>query len=309
MNQVDPLVTVGIPTYNRATMLERVGRALMGCSYKNLEIIISDNASSDGTQSVCKKWAASDNRVKYFRHAENVGPNKNFEFARGQATGKYFLWNADDDYFDPDYIRTCVDELERDPSLVLASGIGAFYLGGHTLTGYGNVINCDSNIPLLRVLKYLWLVADNSIFYGVYRTDRIKECRPPNCLAGDWAWVAEVLFRGRAKVVPSVLVHRDTGRGLSTSIAGMVSALSGPRWHARFPWIAVSMNIARHLACESIEYRSKSLPRKVSSYMLIGGVLGTKGTIMNIRTLGAKIPYVRKIYRKYFKKQGWPGKI
>lgn len=306
MNQIDPLVSVGIPTYNRAKKLERAVQTLMGGSYKNLEIIISDNASSDETQVVCRNLSASDGRVKYFRHTENLGPNKNFEFARGQATGKYFLWNADDDYFDPDYIRTCADELERDSSLVLASGIGAFYTDDNSLVGYGNVISCDSSVPLIRVLKYLWLVADNSIFYGVYRTDRIKECRPPNCLAGDWAWVAEVLLRGRAKILPSVLVHRDTGRGLSTSIAGMVSALGGPRWHATFPWTAVTMNIARHLACESTEYRQKSLPNKIVSYILIGSVLVVKGTIMNIRTLGAKIPYVRKIYRKYFKRQNWP---
>lgn len=303
MNQAEPLVSVGIPTYNRAKKLERAVRALLAGSYKNLEIIISDNASSDETQRICSAFSTTDSRVIYFRHVENIGPNKNFEFARGQATGKYFLWNADDDYFDPDYIRACANELERDPSLVLASGIGAFYIRDNTLAGYGNVIQCDSSVPLLRVLKYLWFVEDNSIFYGVYRVDLIDGCRPPNCLAGDWAWIAELLFRGKGKVLPSVFVHRDTGAGLSSSIAGIVSALGGPRWHARFPWTAITINIAEHLICQSTEYKWKSLPRKICGYALVSGVLGAKGVIMNIRVLGGKIPFVRTIYRKYFKKQ------
>lgn len=302
MNQVEPLVSVCIPTYNRAKKLERAVQALVGGSYKNIEIIISDNASSDETQSVCSALGTSDSRVKYFRHTENQGPTKNFEFARDQATGKYFLWHGDDDYLDTDYIRTCVAELEQYPSLVLASGLGAYHNGDNTLTHYGNVIQSDSDVPLFRVLKYLSLVGDNSIFYGVCRVDRVRDIRMPNCLAGDWAWMGSVLLRGKAKVIPVVYVHRDFEGSTSSSIARIVSVIGAPCWHARFPWIAMSANVAGHLIFQSNEYKGKLLFRKIFSYFMVYGALVAKGSIMNLRIIGAKIPFARKIYREFFKK-------
>lgn len=302
MNQVQPLVSVCIPTYNRAKKLERAVHALVGGSYKNIEIIISDNASSDETQNICSAFVASDSRVKYFRHAENQGPTKNFEFARDQATGKYFLWHGDDDYLDTDYIRTCVAELEQYPSLVLASGLGAYHNGDNTLTHYGNVIQSDSDVPFFRVMKYLSLVGDNSIFYGVFRVDLLRGIRMPNCLAGDWAWIGSVLLRGKAKVIPVVYVHRDFEGSTSSSIARIVSVIGAPRWHSRFPWIALSANVAGYLTFQSSDYKKKLLLRKIVAYILIYGTLMIKGSIMNLRIITAKLPFARKIHRKFFKK-------
>lgn len=302
MAQIDPLVSVCIPTYNRAGKLERAVQALTECSYKNLEIIISDNASCDETQNICNALSASDSRVKYFRHPENQGPTKNFEFARGQAAGKYFLWHGDDDYLDPHYIRTCVDALERDPSLVLVSGLAAYHDADNTLTHYGNVIQSDSNYPLFRVLKYLWLVGDNSIFCGIYHVDRVKGIKVPNCLAGDWVWVADVLLEGRARVISTVHVHREFEDSTSSSKARIVSILNAPRWHGKFPWIAQILNVARHLIFQSNKHRRHSLPVSVAICLMIYGLLSVKGLLSNFRILMARIPLVRKIYRKYFKK-------
>lgn len=302
-DRADPLVSVCIPTYNRVKELQRAVQALRTGQYQNLEIIISDNASRDETQSVCGVLSASDSRIKYFRHSENQGPTKNFEFARVKVTGKYFLWHGDDDYLDPDFIRTCVNELELDSSLVLASGLAVYHDSSNIITHYGNVIQAGSDLPLLRVLKYLWYVGDNSIFCGAYRVDRVMDCRMPNLLAGDWGWVADVLLRGKAKVIPAVYVHRDFEASTSSSIVRIVSAIGAPRWHARFPWVAQSMNVAGYLIFQSNEYKGKAFARKIYSYVLVYGVLAAKGLIMNLRILGAKIPLVRRIYREYFKKK------
>lgn len=299
----EPLVSICIPTYNRDRKLERAVHALATSRYKNLEIIISDNASTDETQRVCSSLCASDSRVKYFRHAENQGPTNNFEFVRAQANGKYFLWHGDDDYLDSDYIETCVGELERDQSLVLSSGIAVYHSRDKRPTRYGNVIQPDSESPLFRVVKYLWLVGENSIFYGVYRVDRVRDCRMPNCFAGDYAWVADVLLRGKAKVIPAVHIHRDFDEdSTSSSIARMVSVIGAPRWNARFPWVAICKNVAGYLIFQSNECKGKPLAMKIFSYVTVYGLLSLKGLIQNVRTLGAKIPFARKIYREYFKK-------
>jgi glycosyltransferase involved in cell wall biosynthesis len=255
IRQPDPLVSVCIPTYNRAKKLQRAIDALLASSYKNLEIIISDNASSDDTESICIALAKSDGRIKYFRHHENQGPTANFEYARSQATGKYFLWHGDDDYLDPAYISACVAELENDPFLVLASGVAAYHQGDSDISGYGNIIQPNSESPMLRVLKYLWLVADNSIFCGAYRRTSVEECRMPNCLAGDWIWMAEVLLKGKAKVLPTIYVYRDYGDNTSSSLRRIATTIKAPPYHARFPRMAVSLNLARHLSAFIVNFK------------------------------------------------------
>jgi glycosyltransferase involved in cell wall biosynthesis len=104
-----PLVSVGIPTYNRPAGLRRTLGQICGQTYSNLEIIVSDNASPDPeTESVAREFAAVDPRIKYFRQPENRGPLENFRFVLARATGDYFMWAADDDEWDEKFIETCM---------------------------------------------------------------------------------------------------------------------------------------------------------------------------------------------------------
>ncbi len=102
-----PLVTIGIPTYNRADgfLKEALGAAL-GQTYENLEIIVSDNCSSDGTEALVT--GHRDKRIRYFRQEENIGAQNNFNFCVRKATGVYFLMLHDDDLIDPDFVEVCI---------------------------------------------------------------------------------------------------------------------------------------------------------------------------------------------------------
>ncbi len=305
----ESLVSVCIPTYNRSAKLQRAVDALIKCSYANLEIIISDNASSDATQSVCTTLLNLDKRIKYFRHAENQGPTKNFEFARAQAKGKYFLWLSDDDYHDPDYIRVCVDELERDSSFVLVSGLGAYHRGDGKLSRYENVIQPSSVTPLFRVVKFLWYVGESSIIYGVCRRADVKDCIMPNFLGGDWAWVSEVLLKGKIKVIPTTYVHREFGESMSSSYKCLVSTLRVPHWHASFPWLAMSANIASHLAFGSYKYRDSAISKRLFIYSLGFVTISLKRLNQQLHSYGSKIPFIKKIYRRLIEKlAGAPAK-
>lgn len=259
-NPSEPLVSVCIPTYNRAQKLQLAVNALFNSTYKNLEIIISDNASSDDTENVCRALEKLDRRIKYYRHSENRGPTANFEFARSQATGKYFLWHGDDDYLDINYISECVAELENDQFLVLVSGVAAYHQDGGDVLSYGNIIQANSDWPALRIAKYLWLVTENSIFCGAYRRHVVEQCLMPNCLAGDWIWVSEVLLRGKAKIIQRIHVHRNQGDSTSSSLGRIVSTIGAPSWHGKFPALAISTNVAKYL--------SRLLPRHGRFYPL-----------------------------------------
>src|ERR1700688_2286292 len=104
-----PLVSVGIPTYNRPVGLRRTLEFICGQTYSNIEIIVSDNASLDpGTKSVAEEFAARDERIKYFRQRANIGAMENFRFVLAKASGDYFMWAADDDEWDPRFVETCL---------------------------------------------------------------------------------------------------------------------------------------------------------------------------------------------------------
>lgn len=98
-----PLVSVGVPTYNRPEGLRRTLRCVTRQTYRNLEIIVSDNCSpGTETETVVRDFMKDDRRIQYFRQDENKGAYHNFRFLVTKSTGKYFMWAADDDYLESD---------------------------------------------------------------------------------------------------------------------------------------------------------------------------------------------------------------
>jgi glycosyltransferase involved in cell wall biosynthesis len=107
-----PLVTIGISTFNRASSyLPHSLDSALAQTYRNLEIIVSDNCSSDRTSAEVRRRAT--NRLRYFRQPQNIGANANFNFCLEQARGHYFLLLHDDDLIDPDFVESCVNALQR----------------------------------------------------------------------------------------------------------------------------------------------------------------------------------------------------
>jgi len=111
MSSSDPLVSIGIPTYNRANgnLLKVIERAL-GQTWQNVEVIVSDNCSTDHTPELV--GAIEDPRLRYIRQETNIGPNNNFNTCLNQAKGEYFLLFHDDDMIDEDFVEACMSSLE-----------------------------------------------------------------------------------------------------------------------------------------------------------------------------------------------------
>lgn len=104
-----PLVSVGIPTFNRPEGLRRTLQLISAQTYRNLEILISDNASpGPETERVVRGFSVTDERIKYFRQPANIGAIANFRFVLAKASGDYFMWAADDDEWDTRFIETCL---------------------------------------------------------------------------------------------------------------------------------------------------------------------------------------------------------
>ncbi len=107
---MNTLVTIAIPTYNRAdNYLKQALSSAVGQTYRNIEIIVSDNCSTDNTESVAKNF--KDSRIRYFRQKENIGSNNNCNFCLEHANGIYFLLFFDDDLIDHNFTEACINAI------------------------------------------------------------------------------------------------------------------------------------------------------------------------------------------------------
>ena len=111
------LVSIGMPVYNGEKFIREALDSLLAQTFTDFELIISDNASTDSTEAICREYAAKDARIRYIRHSENKGPAANFQFVLDGAVGKYFMWAAADDVWHPTFVAKCCTALENDTSI------------------------------------------------------------------------------------------------------------------------------------------------------------------------------------------------
>ena len=129
-----PRLSVGLPVYNSSAYVAESIEAVLGQTFEDFELIISDNASTDDTGEVCQRYVKQDSRVRYFRQPKNVGLAPNHNFCVQQSNGELFKWAAGDDLYARDLLEKCVAALDDNPKVVLAhswtamiDGNGNFY--------------------------------------------------------------------------------------------------------------------------------------------------------------------------------------
>ncbi|MDQ6740106.1 MAG: glycosyltransferase, partial [Actinomycetota bacterium] len=205
-------MSIGLPTYNRAALLPRAVESALAQDYTNLELIISDNASTDGTPAVCVAYAGRDRRVRYIRQPVNNGAMANFNAVLAAARGSYFMWLADDDWLDRAYIAKCLPVLLDNPDYVLACG-KARYFRGESFVCNGAWITLPQNAPRARVLAYYRQVVDNGMFYGLLRRESLAHVRFRHIFGGDIYYIAGVVLLGKARTLDDVSINRSLAGG------------------------------------------------------------------------------------------------
>ncbi|CAN5683726.1 glycosyltransferase family 2 protein [soil metagenome] len=115
-----PRLSVGVPVYNGERYIARTLTSLLNQTYTDFELIITDNGSTDRTESICREFALRDPRIQYHRSDQNCGVVRNFNWCFELARGELFHWHAADDMCEPTLLEKCVAVLDADPSVVLA---------------------------------------------------------------------------------------------------------------------------------------------------------------------------------------------
>lgn len=253
-----PKVSVGIPTYNRAEKLARAVESVLAQTYRNVELLISDNASSDGTEAYCRALCEREDRVNYTRSAVNRGPTANFNVLFEQMQGDYAMVLSDDDWLEPDYVASCLHALHADPSLALVCGRARYLRDGETVR-LGVDLQLLDDSPVRRVLAYLRAVDENGLFYGLMRREAMRAATPMrNVLGNDWLVVAAIAVQGKLATIHSSAVNRELD-GTSADFAKLTATLGLPRWQARVPHLVIAWQVLADVAWRMRVYERLAL--------------------------------------------------
>ena len=106
------IVSIGLPIHNGEFFLKKRIDSILNQTFKNFELIISDNASSDETRKICEEYAKQDSRIQYIHQKKNIGALQNFKFVLQNAIGKYFVWAAVDDLWESTFLSKNIEILE-----------------------------------------------------------------------------------------------------------------------------------------------------------------------------------------------------
>jgi glycosyltransferase domain-containing protein len=173
-----PLVSVGVPTYNRPKELRTLLGFITEQTYPNLEIIVSDNCSpGNETEEVVQEFIKKDPRISYFRQPENLGPMFNMNFVLQQSNGVYFMWAADDDRFEKKFIGDCLDQLISGQDIVAVTTEAQYFSDDKKFEFFSEgepFYTFTSENPedrLLHMLKYGY----GNLYYSIYRRQALVE--------------------------------------------------------------------------------------------------------------------------------------
>jgi len=197
-----PLVSVGMPTYNRPELLQRSLDSIRAQTYRHLEIIVSDNASPDPRVGQLISSAFSeDQRIRHFRQQKNIGPAGNFAFVLNQARGTFFMWAADDDEWNPAFVEKLLETLQGNPKSGLSfCDFDVRYPDGSLCLDYGSFYHAYSEFihddGVKRVTHYAMQAPERgkaNLIYGLYRREALNDASV-NKLFYSKAWGADMLF-------------------------------------------------------------------------------------------------------------------
>ncbi len=226
--QDPPTLTIGLPVYNGEKYLRQALDSLLAQSFTDFELIISDNASTDSTSSICREYAARDARIRYVHQPTNIGAAPNHNLLPTLARGRYFKWASHDDLYDQDLVRVCIEWLREHPEAILVHAWDArIDSEGNMSVPTPYVLDTANPSPSAR-LRSLLRDPGGDDFYGVMRTDVLLRRGPHGShFNADRTFMAGLVLYGPFHQVPQVLYFRRehpdrlTRSSLRRKVAGL----------------------------------------------------------------------------------------
>jgi glycosyltransferase involved in cell wall biosynthesis len=246
-----PRLSIGMPVYNGEPFLAEALDSILGQTFGDFEVIISDNASTDSTQDICRMYMARDARIRYCRNETNLGAARNYNRVFDLSSGEYFKWAAADDVCAPEYLARCVAVLDKQPEVILC------YPRTTIIDAHGTVIRpyedgLDLRSPSVSH-RFRWAInrtGECNAVFGVIRANVLR--RTPligNYPASDRVLLVDLTLYGQFCEVPERLFFRRQHARASSSDRSLqsVQEFFDPTTKGQifmFAWKHLSQNLA-----------------------------------------------------------------
>jgi GT2 family glycosyltransferase len=207
MNDIKPLISIGMPVYNGEASICQALDSLLTQSYPHVEVLISDNASDDNTGAICREYAARDQRVRYYRNGVNLGATQNFWKVYQLSAGDYFMWAAADDVRPKTAVEDCLAALLRNRTAVMAHGPVLIKANGREeLIERTNEV-CLSHLKTRqRITAFTKGIKHNGIIYGLHRRDALGKCVFGNTYGQDYLLCLQMCLLGPVEYVRNPII-------------------------------------------------------------------------------------------------------
>ena len=236
-----PCITVGLPVYNSVNTIEQALEGLLNQTHRQFKLLISDNASTDGTSSILDEWAARDQRIVLHRQQTNIGHTQNFRYVLDQADTEFFTWHASDDFVSSNYLAQMLRALAAQPRCgFVAPKIIHVNVDGTPVEELPvpDVTECSRLGRVKALLRQSW----GHRIYGLFRTDELRRAK---ALAEEfgyvWGWdaVAQLPFMldDRMCGTNDAILYYRLNEGFSLKLYKPRTRLEFLRFWSRYLWL------------------------------------------------------------------------
>lgn len=203
-------VAIGLPVYNGERYLAETLSSVLNQTFPHFRLFIADNASTDGTEDICRQFAEKDERITYIRNPVNLGAAKNYTRCFEPARSPYFRWQNADDPIEPELLERCVKVLDERPDVVLAYGKSRIIdEDGNLIEEYDDNLDLQSDNPAERFIECMRRIGLQNLMYGLIRRDALaRTALLGNYVAADINLIAELTLYGKFHEIPVHLFNR-----------------------------------------------------------------------------------------------------
>lgn len=214
MKKAKPTVSVCLPVYNGEGKIEPLLESLWNQTFQDFELVVADNASTDGTEKYLRDLAETEPRIRYHRFVHNAGCSHNYNRAFELSCGQFTLWAACDDRFEPEYIASCLEALQQHPDAVLCYSAVKIICGDESVKGIGqDPFAIDSDQAAERLLNLIAHLGACNCLFGLMRREALESTQlmRTDFPAPDNLLLAELALRGKFIQLPQPLFRRGVG--------------------------------------------------------------------------------------------------
>jgi len=215
-----------MPVWNGENFVSEAIESILGETYSDFELVISDNASTDATAEICRGYAKEDKRIRYFRQTKNIGAGPNHAEVFRRSAGRYFKWACHDDVLAPEFLDECVRVLDADEAIAVCSPTTVLInedrsplqyspqLDGMVDT-YGNLWRVTENMSLTSAdpaERFAAVLCNMDLCFEIYglmrRSALARATEMPSYYGGDKVILAELSLLGRYHLIAAPLLYR-----------------------------------------------------------------------------------------------------